>query len=766
MASFEIILGATLRESHGSNIRLDAPDTELLDMVIDGERFSAASAPDQAALVLRDLVSAGIAVLEGRSAKSIVPLGDAPWELCLVGAGSTVHVSLFRAGPLPDVKFLDRPVASTELAQQARVAFASLRDVVSPAFAMELDELIARLAVAAASPAAPADRIPDQLVRWRSTAGDRPIELAFESVIAGAFSRDGDSVLADLHALLFRGRLTFDIRGQRGELAPGFVFLQLERLVSLCRPLMEACAQRRALHLRVAAGTSMLGLRLGTDGKLALSIARPGAATFTAPALAPRDFVLPVVDAALAMARSAVECDRSRARNLRLRALRTEARAVRRIVANLNSVQSKVNDDPAPYRASAVGAKPNSGHAPTSTIDLTYASRLRYAQRWRVEVEGIDLRGTLNCGDRMIVPGVRETFAIDKRSGRAIWSLPLTRAATTLAGGDILRLSSRGEVELRDVNDGEVLWQSRIAPRVGAPALACTVSAAGMPRVVVLAEGEKRLVALDLRTGEPRWRHTARSGGTFRLRRVGKLLIVASGDSSITALDATTGDVVWRFVGPATFHLTPTVYRDTVLALAGAPGRGPTRVFAIDAYTGALRWTAENQGSPMSVIVGAHDVVALAVAGREGAMIVAHDLATGALRFKAPLGTAAVPGNMLALTAFDELVVANLPTGRVVAVDAAQEDVRWARTLAAPVADDTPRRMDIQLRAGALYVPQSSLAVLRPSDGGVIAQVEACDLVPDLLQIDDECTMYVGEESGYLGCYELGARLAVLRSLN
>ncbi|MEI8256479.1 MAG: PQQ-binding-like beta-propeller repeat protein, partial [Deltaproteobacteria bacterium] len=669
MASFEIILGATLRESGNSSPRVEASEVELLDMVIDGERFSAASAPDQAAFVLRDLVSAGIAVLEGRTVKSIVPLGDAPWELCLVGAGPTVHVSLYRSGPLPEVRLLDRPIAARDLAGQAHATFESMRGTLSPDYADELAALIERLGVAASAPAPAPGRIPDTLVRWRPVASDRPISLSFETIIAGAHADDGESVRADLHALLFRGRLTFDVRGQRGDLAPGFVFLQTERLLSLCRPLLDACVQRRPLHLRVAAGASMLGLRLGIDGRLALSIARSGAATFTSPALDPRDFVIPVVDAALSMARSAVQCDRSRSRNLRLRALRTEARAMRRAVADLARMHAKLNDDPEPYRASVVPSAPSATSASPPSLDLSIASRLRYTQRWRVEIEGIDLRGTLLCGDRLVVPGARETFAIDKRSGAAVWSRPLPRAATTLAGGDMLRLTSRGDVELRDVRDGEVLWQTRITPRVGSPALACTVSAAGMPRVVVLAEGEKRLVALDMRTGEPRWRHTARNGGLFRIRRVGRLLVVASGDSSITALDAASGEVVWRFVGPASFGLTPVVHRDTVLALAGAPGRGPMRLFAIDAFTGAPRWTAEHAGAPMSVVTGAREVAAVAVVGREGAQIFGYGLDDGTVRFKAPLGTAAIPGGQLALSSFDELIVANLPTGRVVAVD-------------------------------------------------------------------------------------------------
>jgi hypothetical protein len=116
-----------------------------------------------------------------------------------------------------------------------------------------------------------------------------------------------------------------------------------------------------------------------------------------------------------------------------------------------------------------------------------------------------------------------------------------------------------------------------------------------------------------------------------------------------------------------------------------------------------------------------------------------------------------------AVTAFDDLFVANLPTGRVLAVDSGDGSTRWSRTLRAPLGDDLPRRLDPQLRSGALFVPQSALAVLRPRDGAVLAELDACDLVPDLVRVDEQCAVYVAEESGHLGCYEPGARLRVIR---
>jgi outer membrane protein assembly factor BamB len=766
MASFEIILGVAPHEPGKSPVRAESAVDELFDVVIDGERFSAASRPEQAACLLRDLVSAGIAVLEGRSPKALVPLCDAPWELCLVGDGPSLALSLYRTGPLPDVRLLDRPVAPRDLAHQARAALAKMAPRLSPTFATELAGLVARLEVAAADPAPAPQRVPDTLVRWRSRDEERPVRLAFETVISGAGASDGAAVRADLHALLFRGRLWFDIRGQRGELGAGFLFLQLERLLSLCRPLLEAYTARRAVHLRVSAGSATLGVRLGSDGRMALSITRAGGPTFTAPALSPQEFALPIVEAALALAQGVVRCDRTRVRNLRLRALRTEARALRKRIHDLGRLQGKLNDDPAPYRASAVPTAPTGPSTASSGMNLSAAARLRYAERWRAELEGIDLGGTLLCGDRIVVPGSREIHAIDRRSGALLWTKALPRAATTLAGGGILRLSSRGEVELRDVADGEVLWASRIAPRVGAPAHAFTVNATGLPRLVVLAEGERRLVALDLNTGEPRWRHTARQAGAFKIRRVGRLLIVVCGDASVTALDAATGEVVWRFVGNAPFVLPPAVHRDTVLACAGAPTRGAAQLVAIDAFTGARRWSMEHDAAAVSVPVGAADVAALALAGREGVHLTGHDLATGEERFACSLGQGALQGRAVALSAFDELLVANSPSGQVTAVEAPAGAVRWSRVLAAAVGDNAPRRLDVQLRAGALFVPQSSLAVLRPSDGATVANVEACDLVPDLLRVDEECAVYVGEESGHLGCYELGARLSVVRAVN
>ena len=157
------------------------------------------------------------------------------------------------------------------------------------------------------------------------------------------------------------------------------------------------------------------------------------------------------------------------------------------------------------------------------------------------------------------------------------------------------------------------------------------------------------------------------------------------------------------------------------------------------------------------------DTVSVPVSTRDGVVLEGRSVADGAVRWRAALSAVQGSSSRPAVTAFDDLFVANLPTGRVMAVDAGDGSTRWSRTLRAPLGDDLPRRLDPQLRAGALFVPQSALAVLRPRDGAVLAELDACDLVPDLVRVDEQCAIYVAEESGHLGCYEPGARLRVIR---
>lgn len=762
-----VVSSSPRRIAQGATAALRATSDATLDLTLGRERLESAASGAHVASTLRDLCAAVTSVVEGACPKALVPLYDAPWELCVVAGDDCVELSLYRTGALPEVRVLDEAVPVSELYAQLRDAAATLGLSPNDPQREELEAQLQRLASASRARVIPADRGASTMIRWRSRprmAADGSgaasiVALSMSAVLQNRATGRAEPAQADLHALLARGRLAVEVRGQRLELGAGFVFLQLERLVALCRPLLDARAARRAMSVRAQVGAAVIGLKLAADETLALSIARSGEGGVTIPALDARAFVSPVAEGALALTAAAVRCDRGLAKNLRLRALRTEARALRRWLRDLDRVDTKVNDDPSRYRAVTAPS-------PEPALDLGAAARVRYAERWRAEVEGIDLAGVFIVGERVIVPGARELSAIDRTSGEVAWTAPTSRAATLAAGDDVLRVTTRGDVELRCAASGEVLWNTRVVPRVGPASPPVVIAQPGVARVALLTESERRLVALDLRTGEARWTLTARHSGSFRLRRVGRLVLAVSGDSVVTAVDLTSGEVVWRHGDGVPYSVAPLVHGETVVALAGEPGRGPAVAHVLGGLTGALKHELRAGLPAVAPPVAWGDVVAIPCASREeGVVVVGFSLTDGAEVFRTAVDAVSSGASRPALVAADGRFIVNLPTGRAVALDAETGEVAWSWSGRASRAEDVPRRLDPVVRLGAVFLPQSPLQVLRPRDGVSLTDLSANTLVPDLVRVDDAGALYIGEESGHLACLELSARLRVLRSV-
>jgi outer membrane protein assembly factor BamB len=110
----------------------------------------------------------------------------------------------------------------------------------------------------------------------------------------------------------------------------------------------------------------------------------------------------------------------------------------------------------------------------------------------------------------------------------------------------------------------------------------------------------------------------------------------------------------------------------------------------------------------------------------------------------------------------DRTLLINAPAGRLTSLDLDTGETRWARDLADPVADDVPRRLEPVLRSGALFVPAATVHILRPTDGTSLGTALPCDLVPDLLRVDERGWVYVAEESGHLAAHSPVTQLTLV----
>jgi outer membrane protein assembly factor BamB len=704
---------------------------------------------------LAELTAAAAALAIGAKRKALLPLATAAIEYALVRRGTSVLVSCYGTASAPVAYQLDRTVPLRLLLDTCAQ---SMLDMAG----QEIDPTARQIAIRVAERALATQIAPDPEglaapINQRGGELDAPgehVPLAFgyeAAVYPTSTPSQGRSARADVHALLFEGHLWTFVRGRRLSLVRGPIMLAAHRMVVAVRTLVDSWDSSRPTHVRLRAGGFQVAMRKSSHQLVSVELSSDGAGDLTATSLTIAEAALPILKLTSDLLRSLVAADRSQSRNLRIRALRQEVRALRREIRARRSADSFVNLDPDRLRMHDSARSERRG-APDKLPSL------QFDERWRICLEGLDANSVYMCGDRLVIATQTHVVAVSRDDGKVLWARPGQAATTLMAGSVLIRLSPDGEVELCDVEDGEPYCRTHITPRIGGPPVGLMAGGEELPPVAVITEGSHRLVAIDVRTGEPRWRFASRSGGEFRMTKVGRVLLVTCGEDAIHALDIATGEDVWRFAERGCFQFKPLVSHETVIA-AAVLGRREGALFAIDLYSGHPRWQRQLDGPPTSDPCAAADVVLTSTAGAEAALR-AHSVETGEPRWETKDPGLGIGGAGLTI---DDSWVVNAPFGQLSALDVHTGLVRWSTNLADALADEIPRRLEPVLRGGALFVPASSVHVVRPRDGQKLSASLPCDLVPDLMRVDERGWVYVAEESGYLAGYAPKPMLTLVR---
>ncbi len=712
---------------------------------------------------LTDLVATVLSLAEGSQRKAILPLASSTGELSLVRRGPHALLSFYDAGPVPEIFVRDREIPIARLLQRCGDAARELCEhtALGPA-----QTAARRLAERAAAGEVVPDHAPapNAVVRRGGALvappQDTPLAFGFTARLLPQDPTHEPSSRADVHALLFDGEVWGFARGRRVTLARGPVFPVVARMVNAARSIIDAWESRRPSHLKLKAGDFAIAMRLDRSGALSLTLGGAPREAVTLAALDVPGALFPILRLASDLVRTVVGTDRSQSRNLRLVALRDEVRALRRVVRAKACRTSFTNQDPDRLRASAVPVQPGEPGTAARMGGDAPPGKLRFSLRFRTEVNGLDASSTFLCGDRLVVATGHCQLALCRDTGALLWIRHASAATSMMAGTSLLCIAPDGEVTLSDIADGEPYARARITPRLGGPPTGVVVGGRNAPPVAVLTEGNDRLVAIDVRTGEPRWRFRSRGRGNFRLTRAGRILLVVCGDSTLDAVDIATGDVAWRWSDPSRIVLAPTIARDTALAVSGMPGVGRGAVMGLDLFSGQLTFRTELQTGPLVSPIATEQHVLTSSIEDGGVRLCAYDLTTGVRRFSVPdpgISEGAAPlvvdGNLVINTAGGHLVALTLATGHV----------RWQRSVADPVRDDVPRRLEPVLRGGALFVPSAGVCVLRPADGSIIGGPIEGSVIPDFMRVDERGWLYLAEESGHIEAYAPAPSLRLVK---
>lgn len=704
---------------------------------------------------LAELTAATTALAIGTKRKVLLPLATAPIEYALVRRGLSVLVSCYGTSSAPVVYQLDRAVPLRRLLDtcaQTMLDFA--REELDPT-ARQISIRVAERALAtqiAPDPEDPAEAVNQRGGELDFPSSEVPLAFGYEAAVYPSSSAPPSrSSRADVHALLFEGHLWAFIRGRRLSLARGPIMLAAHRMVVAVRTLVDAWDDTRPTHVRLRTGEFQIAMRKSAHQLVSVELSSEGTGELTATSLTIGEAALPILKLASDLLRSLVAADRGQSKNLRVRALRQEVRALRREIRARRSADSFVNLDPDRLRMH------NRAHTTPREASDRLPS-LEFDERWRICLEGLDANSVFMCGDRLVVATQTHVVAVARDDGEILWARPGQASTTLMAGSVLIRLGHDGEVELCNVEDGEAYATTHITPRIGGPPTGLMAGGGSIPPMAVVAEGSHRLVAIDVRTGEPRWRFASRTGGEFRMTKVGRVLLVTCGEEAIHAIDIATGEDVWRFAERGCFQFKPLVHDETVVATA-ARGRREGALHAIDLYSGQPRWQRELGGPPTSDPAAAANAVLVSTAGVE-ATLCAYGLDDGAPQWQVKDPGLGIGGAGLTI---DDAWIVNAPFGQLSAFDVDSGRVRWSTSLADALADEIPRRLEPVLRGGALFVPASSVHVVRPTDGRKLSASLPCDLVPDLMRVDERGWIYVAEESGYVAGYAPKPSLTLIR---
>lgn len=734
----------------------------LFDILVDGVNITARAGEARGLALLAELAHALSSLERGRTRRATAQLcsqGDI-WELGLESDADDVLLSVYRSGPCPEVTVHERRASQRALKEAVLLALdKSLDSPVPTGQRSVLEAARAALSRPASAKALPRGLVSDRVVVHAGR------ELEFRATCrfrVGDSQRSLESQVerADLHGLLLPGDFQLS-RGRRSiQLARVQLFLLSERLLWLAEDALDSWQAARPLFRRVEVEGVRLGVRRGPgDARLALTVATASATTerrtLTLDELDATDFVEGVAHFAEALGDRFRTHDSAQRSNLRLSVLLESARILRERLAEIRLDDGITNAERESYKSY--------GLPPVESAERGIWSRggnMRFTARWLAAVPNIDLRSTFLYSGTLIVGAAREVAALDPKSGSVLWRIQSDRAATVATPSGIARIHADGRLRIHDLASGEVKSVTTLLPRAGGGAAGALVNTPGLARLLLVAEGDRAITAVDLASGEVRWRYRVGRPANFRLRRAGRLVLVSGGDSALTALDVTTGEVVWRVRDRLPFSGDIAVVGDSAFALSSS-AVGAARLHHLDLWSGESRWTAHLDDQPsfgqMPLVTREH--VTVVVRDRSG---------LGAATFERGSGRVAwdhEPGLFTSATAFaalDDALIANSASGSVLCLEARSGEVRYSHVFSRQVDGDQPRRLEPVLRAGALFVPQHQVRVLRPADGEIIGELPA-DLIPDLLRVDENCGVIVAEESGHLAAYGASPQLRLVR---
>ncbi len=244
----------------------------------------------------------------------------------------------------------------------------------------------------------------------------------------------------------------------------------------------------------------------------------------------------------------------------------------------------------------------------------------------------------LLLGDRVVIPTDSDPkghlYSFDIASGELLWKVAFGHGVATtplLIDDRIVVVSAQGDVAAIEPESGKVLW--RVAPAgvlKTIPYIASPAHAAGR---VLVADNTNQILALSAKDGATLWRKTLSGRANTSLIVIGENLIVGTADGYLNWLAVKTGELKKRVQVGGIPYGTPVSSGPLLLVIVST---GKSKLVALDATTGAVRWeqeTPKEWTTYRPLVTGS-----VVIVGNENKDLCAFDRANGQPRWCRPVG--------------------------------------------------------------------------------------------------------------------------------
>lgn len=770
-----------IRHEAGDEIQF-AAILDTLDVLIDGSNISAVAPEDAIFLLTRDLLAGCEGLATGTIPRIALPFYESAWEIVIRREGEKALISFYRGGMNPHIEVKDVKVGFADLVDAMVMAgdtlLSRLQDlnptILADPFASEMMGALERLRALGEAPVMDPGEGPladVHLALDDPPDADGPLALLYQvTATSGDLLAPTTPNRSDLYSLMAWGTLRCLFQGQEILAAPGRVFFMLESLLLTTRHLLGCMEEQRDLELTQEGESLRIETRYDASAdSLSLTLtpldpARRGMRSSGSPASLSGLSVTELVDAVLATARhfkrQVLDINPTQKTNLKFELLCSE---VETLSTWRRDLTASTIVSPQAHCLRYEMPRQTLPRNDRETGRLLGARKLMYSKRWEAEAEGLRLDATFLCGSRLVLCSKNLVAALDRDTGDLQWrgeGISDRSLALPIADSHLVLAQPSGAVQMLDLDSGQTLWTTRIQPSPGKPA-GVVAGGGRRPRWAVIATGESGLTAVDLFTGESRWRFTTRRGRPTGFARMGRLVAFTCRSNSVYGLDVDTGDLVWRLSERARFDLPPANLGEMIAVWMSSQGNRAGRILSLDGLTGEVLWTTGVQGRPLVKPVRVGSNVVGALQGPGGVQLTAFSVTDGDVTWTRHIEGLDGP---VALLALEGALILHSASGAVFCADARSGEILWSRMLADPRSVEQPLSLEPVLRDGGLFVPLDTTYVLNPTDGALLHRLGPDSPVPDLLRVDENYSIYTAEVSGHVCSYGVVGHLNVVRS--